>query len=98
MTGFPSDLDLGERGLPQPRGRFPLQRGHHRQLVDVRPGDEGLLTRAGQDHRAHVRVVAKGGESLVEISDRQVVERVQDLGPVDRDTGDPAPDLDLEVF
>src|SRR5258706_12632132 len=62
--------------------RFPLKRSGCDQLVDVRAGNEGLFTRAGQDQPAIRRVVFDGAESIVEFRHRGVVQSVKLLRPV----------------
>jgi hypothetical protein len=87
-----------ERGLAEPGGRLPLERGHDRELVDVGARDERLLACAGQNDRPHAWVIAERREGLVDISYGQLVQRVQYLRAVDRDPRDPVLDLDIKIF
>ena len=67
-------------------GAGEVRRQH---LLDVGPGGERLL-RAGDHHRTHGVVVVELAEGRVELGDQLVVERVQRLGPVERDQADSA--------
>ena len=70
----------------------------HRQLVDVRAGDERLLARARHDHDPDAVVVPQREDRAPQLVERLRVERVQDLRPVDREDRDGAVALDQEVL
>ena len=66
------------------------------QLGDVRTGDEGLVARAGEGDEPDVVALAQVGQHVAELGQHLPAQRVADLGPVDRDDGEPVVDLDRE--
>src|SRR5690606_30945924 len=63
----------------------------------VAPGAEGLVAGAGEDDRTDLGVVARAAEGIAQLGERLRPEGVVDLGPVDRDLGDPVGLLVEEV-
>jgi hypothetical protein len=61
-----------------------------RKFADVGAGDEGLVARAGEDHTVHGRVGLCILEIGLQIGPGRRVERVEHLGPIDRQVGDKA--------
>jgi len=90
-TIFVEDMLAGERMLA------PGHRRLHRQLVDVRAGDKRLLARPGQDDDAHGVVLLEIEDDVSQFVQRLRIQRVQHLGPVDRDGRDRAVALEQEV-
>src|SRR5207244_6811847 len=76
------DVLAGERGLAAAGRRL------HRELVDVRACDERLFARAGHDDRAHILVTLQIEHRAAQLVNRLRVQRVEHLGPVDRDQAD----------
>src|SRR6185437_4743489 len=64
---------------------------------DVGAGDERALAFAREDDDADARVVAEIGERRQELLEQRGVERVQDVGAVDRDRGDALVDRDAKA-
>ena len=92
-------VDGGDGGLghllQDPEGLVPqLREGTARRgvravhLGDVRPGHEGLLPPAGEDHHPDVLALPDLPEAGVELVEGLGIQGVQGLGPVDGDGGD----------
>ena len=69
----------------------------HGELVDVGPRDECLIASARQDYRAHAIVLLQIQDGATQLVDRVRVQRVEDLGAVDRDDRDGAVTLEEEI-
>ena len=82
--GFDPLVDrLAAQGLhPGPGGVESLQ------LRDVGPRHEGLFAGPGEHHDAHLGVVLKLGEELLQLLQHLVVQGVEFLRPVEGDPGD----------
>src|SRR5436309_4894160 len=76
----------------------PADRSLLRELVDIRPCDERLISRARDDHRPHAIVVLQREDRAAQFVERLRAERVEDLGTVDGESGDSAFPLDEDVF
>src|SRR5581483_1122649 len=68
--------------------RVSLEDGHLCHLLDVRPGGERLLARAGENDDPRRSVGRELAQPVAERLERLVVQRVERVGPVDRDDGD----------
>jgi hypothetical protein len=64
-----------------------LEHAHHDHLVDVRPGGERTVARSGENHDADIGVAGELAQTVAQSCQRLAVERVQRIGPVDRDDG-----------
>ena len=98
ITGFPMCSIEIEHVLPGDRVLAAAGRRLRRQLVDVGPGDERLLTGAGQNHRADAVVALQLEDGAPQLVERLRVQRVEDLGTVDGQDGDAAIALEQEVL
>src|SRR5262249_10193319 len=65
-----------------------LEDSHHDHLVDVRPGGECPVAGSGEDDDPDVGVARELAQAIAKSGQRLAVERVQRVGPVDRDDGD----------
>ncbi len=90
------ELELAEHSLTAPADLDPVYRAHLRQLADVCAGNECLLADAGQDHTAYRLVAGDLLHRFAKFPDDLRVERVELVGAVDRDRGDPSLQVELE--
>ncbi len=67
---------------------FSLSRAEYGELVDVGPGDERLLSSAGQDDRSDLVIGFERVEGRVEVSEGRGVQGVQHLRAIERQDRD----------
>ncbi len=85
MTGLPMFSIRSKHVLAGERVLATAGRRLHRQLVDVRAGDERLLARAGHDDDADAFVLLEIEHRSTQLVERLRVQRVEHLRAVDRD-------------
>ena len=85
--GFAQSFNAAQNGLALQREGLAFRGGEGGELGDICPCGEGAAARAGEQDDADFVVGGELGEGRIELGENHGVERVQDLGAVERDDG-----------
>src|SRR5881396_2224737 len=97
MTGFPRVSISRSAAWPSLEDASPWSGVITASSLMSAPATKAF-SRAGQDHDAHVRVLAQRGKDGVDLAHGLLVQCVQHLGPADRDARDAVLDLEDQVL
>ncbi len=81
-VGFGQHLDLTKYALPALGVSLRLNRSQHRELIDIGARHERLLTRAGHDQRAHIRLAPRARHRVAQLEHCLTIQRIQFFRPV----------------
>ena len=96
ITGAGKRASSSSAAPRSPRNARVSSSVHARALLEIGPGAERLVARAGDHDRAHPGLAAQRAHRRAQLGDQRARQRVHRRGPVERDPGSVRAPLDLD--